>query len=193
MKNNFKFLALLLSVVLFSCNKDDDSSGSLSCNTGVPFIQSGKYLFYNLNQFGFESGQMKLEYGNCDGNGIYNLNRKYYDLNGSITLEQNDKIKFENGYMAINIEDNEEFYERLYKLNPSLNDSWSDTKADGTTYTRTVVDLDSLVSTPAGSFNCKVYLFSSSTGSESYIFWNDQIGEIFEDAGFFTLKLDNYN
>ncbi|GGC77307.1 hypothetical protein GCM10011508_00920 [Flavobacterium lutivivi] len=188
-----KTLFIIPALFLFSCSSDSSSSSG-NCDSDINFMQTGKILNYSLEQFGFVAGAMKLEFGACDGTGVYSLSRKYFDTSGAETGSQVDKIKIEGDYMKIDVSNSETFYERLYKKNAQLGDTWEDTKADGTIYTREVIDVDSLITVPAGSFHCKVYKQTSSNSiGENYIFWNDEYGEIMEESLFLTLKLSSHN
>lgn len=182
-----------LFFALYSCSSDSSSSSG-NCQSDIAFLQTGKTLNYSIEQFGFPSGSMNLAFGNCNGNGLFAVNRTFLDTNGAQTGTQVDKIKIDNDYMKIDVANSETFYERLYKKNVALHDTWQDQKADGTIYYREVVDIDSLITVPAGNFHCKVYKQTTSNAiGENYIFWNDQIGEIYEDSGIFTLKLLSHN
>lgn len=201
MKLNSKLLVLIASLALFSCTNDNNSDNSndsntpgASCTSDIPFFQTGKFLVYDMTQFGFAAGSMRMDFGACDGNGIYALNRKFFNTAGTQTSATTDKIKISGNFLAIDVQNSEDFYERLYKKNPQLGDVWEDTKTDGTIYRHEVFDMDSIVTVPAGTFHCVVYKATRSTTiNDSYLFWNSQFGEIMEDSGFVTLKLRSHN
>jgi hypothetical protein len=194
MKQVLKGAALAsLFFALYSCSSDSSSSSG-NCDSDIAFLQTGKTLNYSIEQFGFPSGSMSLDFGNCDGHGLFAVTRTFLDTNGAQTGTQVDKIKIDGDYMAIDVANSETFFERLYKKNAQLGNTWQDQKADGTIYYREVVDIDSLITVPAGTFHCKVYKQTSSNAiGENYTFWDDQVGEIMEDSGLFTVKLLSHN
>ncbi|MCF6130983.1 hypothetical protein [Flavobacterium wongokense] len=195
MKLLLKGTLIASAFLLFSCSSSDDSGATGECESDIAFLQTGKYLKYSMDQFGTPIGGMKLEFGGCDGNGVFSLTRRYYNTSNAETGSQIDKLKNEAGYMAIDVANTTEvFWERLFKKNAQLNDTWNDTKADGTVYTREVIDVDSLITVPAGTFHCKVYKqYSSNSIGDNYIFWNDEVGEVMEESIFLTMKLTEHN
>ncbi|WP_396155419.1 hypothetical protein [Flavobacterium sp.] len=195
MKFFLKGVLLASAFLLFSCSSSDDGGSNGDCDSDITFLQTGKTLKYSISQFGFPAGGMKLEFGGCNGNGVFSVTRRFFDVNNAQTSSQVDKIKINGAYMEIDVANTTEvFWERLFKKNAQLNDVWSDTRADGTVYTREIIDMDSIVTVPAGTFNCKVYKQTSSTAiGENYIFWNDEVGEIMEESLLLTLKLTEYN
>lgn len=193
MKLFLKVSLLASAFLLFSCSGDSDSSGG-NCESDIAFLQTGKTLTYSLDQFGTPIGTMRLDFGSCDGNGVFSLTRKFFDNTAVETSSQVDKLKIDGDFMAIDVQNTETFYERLYKKNAQLNETWNDMKGDGTVYTREVIDIDSLITVPAGTFHCKVYKQTSSNSiGENYLFWDDEIGEIMEESLFLTLKLTSHN
>ncbi len=97
-------------------------------------------------------------------------------------------------YFKIDSNNNNDYFAKIYKKNATLGESWNVTRPDGSIVTHEVVDIDSLVTVPAGSFHCKVFKYTTTTAvNESFVFWNDEVGNIMEDAGFFKLELKTHN
>ncbi len=194
MKSIFKVLAVLPAFFLFSCSSDSDSSESATCESDIEFFQTGKTVTYALTQFGFNAGTMRLDFGACNGNGVYSMLRTFSDPSGAETSSQTDKIRINGDFLEIDVANSEAFYERLYKKNAQLGDSWDDEKADGTIYHHEVYDMDSIVTVPAGTFHCIVYKGTTSTTiNDRYLFWNDEFGQIMEDSGIWTMKMVSHN
>ncbi|MBL0014338.1 MAG: hypothetical protein IPP30_11745 [Flavobacterium sp.] len=197
MKNLYRTALVILTFSLFSCSSDSDSNDnpnpSGTCTSNIAFFQTGKYQKYKLTQFGSDAGTMKLTYGACNGTGLIST-MEFRNTANVVTGTVQNKF-WQDGVWMINDANNDGIDPRkLYKTNAALNDTWSETDADGAVVLHTVVDIDSLITVPAGSFHCKVYHYEKSDIiNDSYIFWNDEFGQIMEDAGFFKIELMEYN
>lgn len=198
MKNIYKSAFALLALAIISCGGDDDNNNPVipvtgNCTTDIPFFQTGKYAKYQLSQFGSESGTMKLTYGACGGTGLISP-MEFRNTSNVVTQTVQNRM-WQNGVWLMNDAKNDGIdLLKLYKKDAQLNDSWTETLADGDVVTHTVVDIDSLITVPAGSFHCKVYHYEKSDIiNDSYIFWNDQYGQIMEDAGFFKIEMMEHN
>ncbi|RZJ67196.1 MAG: hypothetical protein EOO50_06645 [Flavobacterium sp.] len=194
MRNFTKLGMIALAFGLFSCSGDDAGNpASGTCDTDALWLQSGKFVEYDLEQFGFVAGTMKLSFGDCNGNGFVTT-RQMIQPDGTVASTTTDLVFQDAGFIKNDVGSNGGYASTLYKLNASLGDVWSETNDNGSVITHEVVDIDSTITVPAGTFNCKVYKYTSSTAvNESFIFWNDEVGEVMEDAGFFTLKLKEHN
>lgn len=198
MKNLYGTALVILTFSLFSCSSDsdsDDNNGnpSGSCTSDITFFQTGKYQKYKVTQFGFDTGTMKLTYGACNGSGLITT-MEFRNTSNVVTSTIQNKF-WQDGVWMINDANNDGIDpHKLYKKNAVLNDTWSETDEDGAIVTHTVVDIDSLITVPAGSFHCKVYHYEKSDIiNDSYIFWDDEFGQIMEDTGFFKIELMEYN
>ncbi len=194
MKNPYKFALAFLALGAFSCSSDSDGgSGTGNCDSDIPFFQTGKFEKYKVTQFGFDGGSMKLTFGDCNGSGLIST-MEFRDASNAVTGNVTNKF-WQDGVYLINDANNDGVdFERIYKKDAALNDSWTDNDADGAVITHTVVDMDSLITVPAGSFHCKVYHYEKSDIiNDSYIFWNDETGQIMEDAGFYKMELMDHN
>lgn len=187
-----------MALAIISCGGDDDNNNPVipvtgNCTTNIPFFQTGKYAKYQLSQFGSESGTMKLTYGSCGGTGLISP-MEFRNTSNVVTQTVQNRM-WQNGVWLMNDAKNDGIdLLKLYKKDAQLNDSWTETLADGDVVTHTVVDIDSLITVPAGSFHCKVYHYEKSDIiNDSYIFWNDQYGQIMEDAGFFKIEMMEHN
>ena len=194
MKNPYKLALAVLAFGAFSCSSDDGGSGgSGSCESDIPFFQTGKYAKYKMTQFGFDAGTMKLTFGECDGNGLAST-MEIRDAAG--TLQQTIPNTFwqDGAYLVGDANNDGIDYHKIYKKDAQLNDTWTETDEDGAVIVHTVVDMDSLITVPAGSFHCKVYLRTKSDIiNTSHIFWHDTEGQIMEDAEFFQMELMENN
>ncbi|RZJ71431.1 hypothetical protein [Flavobacterium sp.] len=194
MKNFTKITLAALAAVMMSCSGDDSGSpANGSCETDVAWLQSGKFVDYKLSQFGFDAGSMKMSFGNCNGDGFVTT-REMRDPNGTVVSTTSDLIFQDGNFVKNDVGSDGIDITTLYKKNAALGDIWTETRTDGRVITHEVVNMDSTVTVPAGTFHCKVYKYTTSTAAnESYIFWSDEIGQIMEDAGFFKLELQNHN
>jgi hypothetical protein len=183
-----------MMISLIGCSGDDDSSSaSSSCDSTIPFFQTGKTFTYSVNQFGFDAGTLKLTYGTCNGSG-YLVTRETFDTAGSLVLSATDLHKQEGDFLLSDSNNNNDYFAKIYKKNAALGDVWTVTRPDNSVVTHEVIAVDELVTVPAGTFTCKVFRFTTtSTVNESLVYWNDEVGNIKEDAGFLTLELLSYN
>ena len=192
MKKITKFAMAFMLFGMISCS-DDDSSSTSNCTSTIPFLQPGKTFTYNLSQFGFDSGTINLAYGECNGNGFL-VTRQSFDPSGVAGAIATDLYKQEGDFLLTDSNNNNDYFAKIYKKNATLGESWNVTRPDGSIVTHEVVDIDSLVTVPAGSFHCKVFKYTTTTAvNESFVFWNDEVGNIMEDAGFFKLELKTHN
>ncbi|WP_300569983.1 hypothetical protein [Flavobacterium sp.] len=188
-------LALVISFIsLMSCSNSDDSAATGSCSSDIPFVQPGKTFTVKVTQFGFDAGTIKFDIGNCNGSGFL-VTRQAYDATGTATTSGTDLWKQEGAFLLTDSNNNGDYFSKIYKKGAALGDTWQITRpTDGAVITHEVIDIDSLITVPAGTFHCKVFKYvNSETINDSYIFWNDEIGQVKEDAGFFTTELQSYN
>ena len=179
-----KFLFPLFALALLcSCSSDDDSSGSQSfCDTTIPFLQEGRIMNYSIN--GTNSSVISI--GSCSGNG-FQVSRTSPIGNGTDIWRQNGE------FLEVDSNSNEDYYAKTYKLNASLGETWTHTQPDGDIVTHTVISVDSTITVGAGTFTCKVFSYQNSgTINTTHVFWDDAIGQIKEDAGFFIVELESY-
>lgn len=198
MKVYSKFLvAFLYFFLIVSCSNDDDSNdiAAGSCESNIPFIQTGKSFTYKMTQFGFDAGTLKFSIGSCNDKGFI-VTREARDLSNGLvaSLSGTDLWKQEGDFLLTDSNNNEDYFAKIYKKNATLNATWQYARpTDGAIINHTVIDLDSLITVPAGKFRCKVFKYTNtSTINDSYIFWDDQLGQIKEDAGFFQIELMDY-
>lgn len=194
MKNPYKLAFLALAITAFGCSSDDDGgSSSGTCESDIAWFQTGKYEKFKITQFGFDAGTMKLSFGECNGDGLLSV-MEFRNTAGAVTGTV-ENLFWQDGAFLVNDAnvDGIDFH-KIYKKNAALNDTWTETDDDGAIITHTVVDTDSLITVPAGTFHCKVYLREKSDiANVSHIFWNDEIGQVMEDAEFMKLELMEYN
>ncbi len=173
----FPLLALAL---IFSCSSEDDSNDSgNSCDSTIPFLQKGMTYNYAING----SNNSVIAIGDCSENG-FEVTRTSPIGNGVDIWRQNGE------FLEVDSNGNIDYWAKTYKLNASLGDSWTHTQPDGDIVTHTVISVDSTITVPAGTFTCKVFSYENTgTINTSYTFWDDTIGQIKEDAGFFVIEL----
>lgn len=192
MKKITKIVCAMAVVAMASCSSDSSSSGD-NCTSDIPFLQTGKTLNYKLSQFGYDAGTLRFTVGDCAGSGFL-VSRQAYDVNGTAAAPVTDLWKQEGDFLLTDSNNNGDYFAKVYKKNATLGQTWSVTRPDGSIVTNEVVDIDSLVTVPAGSFHCIVYKYSTtSTINDSYVFWKDDVGNVMEDSGFFLLELMSYN
>ena len=181
---------LLAIVLLFSCSSDDDSNGSQNaCDFDIPFMVEGNKWTMNATQFGFDAGQVENELIGCGNSGMEVL---ITTPNGNIS----NNWKQEDGYLWTDANDaaDNDGYNRVYKINAELGDVFTYTKNDGTVSTTEVIEIDAVITVPAGTFVCDVYKkTSTSVINETLLMWNHEVGQIKTDSGFVIFELDSYD
>lgn len=198
MKSISKLFLLALLVVFSGCSNDDDPVAPIipaanNCTSSISFFQTGKTLTYKVSQFGTEAGTMKWTIGTCNGSGFL-VTRETFNTGGTLTASGIDLWKQNGDFLLADSNNNGDYFSKIYKKNAVVGDSWQVTRPDQTIVNHEVVATNVSVTVPAGTFNCTEYLYTtSSTINESHIFWNDEVGEIKEDAGFMVLELQSHN
>jgi hypothetical protein len=191
-------LSILTTIFVLSCSKSDSpatENPTASCASTIPFLQTGKVFNYNIIQFGAAAGTIKFSIGACNGTGFL-VNRETKDVSGNVVASGSatDLWKQDGDFILTDSNNNGDYFAKIYKKNAALNDTWQYTKTDGAVVTHKVIDVDSLITVPAGQFHCKVFKYTNSgTINDSYIFWDDQVGQIQENAGFFKTVLKSLN
>ena len=129
----------------------------------------------------------------CDGDGFLTT-MEFRNAAGAVTQTLENKMWQDGVWLTHDIDNDGDHFRKIYKKDAQLGDTWTETAEDGATVIHEVTDMDSLISVPAGDFHCKVYHYQKSdVFNDSYIFWNDEYGQIMEDAGFFQIKLIEHN
>lgn len=194
MKNFYKASLVLLAFGAFSCSSDDgDGNNAGNCDSNIPFFQTGKYQKYNVTQFGMLAGTMKLTFGDCAGDGLSTV-MEFRNTANVVTQTVPNKFWQDGVFLTGDANNDGVDFHKIYKKDAQLNDTWTETDDDGAIITHTVVDMDSVVTVPAGTFHCKVYKrVKSDIINTSHLFWHDEIGQIMEDAEFVKLELIEHN
>jgi hypothetical protein len=194
MKNLYKTAFALLAFGALSCSSDDGGSPEGgNCETDIPFFQPGKFEKFQVTQFGFEAGTMKIAFGDCGGNGLATT-MEFRDTDGQLMQTVPNTFWQEGDFLVGDANNDGIDFHKIYKKNAQLNDTWTETDEDGAVLNYTLVDMDSLITVPAGSFHCKVILREKSDIiNVSHIFWHDEVGQIMEDAEFMKYELTEYN
>lgn len=178
-------LSVFVLLIITSCSSNDDTSDSPPqgfCDTTIPFLVEGRIMNYTFNT----SSSASIAIGSCSGNG-FQVTRTTPLGNGIDIWRQNGE------FLEVDSNGDEDYYAKTYKLNASLGETWTHTQSDGDVVTHTVISVDSTITVPAGTFTCKVFSYQNSgTINTSYTFWDDEIGQIKEDAGFVVLELESY-
>jgi len=195
MKNLYMMAFAALAMFTFGCSSDSDGGtpATGNCNSDIPFFQTGKFEKFKFTQLGTDMGTMKLSFGDCDGTGLVS-SMEFRNTSNVVTQTIPMKFYQEGVFLISDPNNNGAPFLKQYKKDAQLNDTWTETSENGATIIHTVVDVDSLITVPAGSFHCKVYHYEKSDIiNDSYIFWNDEYGQIMEDAGFMKLELMEHN
>lgn len=196
MKKNLVMAFIGLGLLLASCSSDisgDPIATAEGCATDVQWLQPGKYVKYNLTQFGFTAGQMQMTFGECNGTGFV-TERKMTDMSGNVISTTQDLVYREGNYVYNDVGMDGGYASILYKKGAQLGDTWSVTDDSGRVVTHEVVDIDSLVTVPAGTYHCKVYKYTTSTSAtESFVFWNDEVGNVKESGSWIGMELQSHN
>ncbi|WP_163444761.1 hypothetical protein [Flavobacterium columnare] len=192
-----KLSLFYICLFLVSCSKENNigvapDSSNGNCESSIPFLKTGKELVFDFFQFGINSGTMKMTFGNCNGEGFL-VTRGFYDTFGKLHRSSVDLMKQEGDFLLIDSNNDKDYFSKNYKKNAKLNEEWKYTRSDKAVVTHKVIDLDSMITVPAGTFHCKVFKFSTTTAiNDSYVFWNDDIGNVYEDTGFFKMELKSF-
>jgi hypothetical protein len=194
MKKITKLIAALTLLIGVGCSGDGDEASGDNCISDIPFVQPGKSFTVNVTQFGMEAGTISFAIGECNGSGFL-VSRKIYNPSGDLTNSATDLWKQKGEFLLTDSNNNGDYFSKIYKKGAVLGDTWQVTRpSDGAVITHEVIDMDSLITVPAGTFHCKVFKYTNSkTINDSHIFWHDEIGQIKEDAGFMTTELKTYN
>ena len=188
----------IIAVFLISCSKDDNDDDAVltaSCVSNIPFLQPGKFFEYDTYQFGNATGTLKFTIGECNGSGFL-VTRQAFNQGGSVYTSGIDLWKQDGELLLTDSNNNGDYFAKIYKKNAVLGETWQFTRpTDNAIIKHEVVDMDSIITVPAGTFHCKVFKYTNSeTINDSYIFWNDEVGNIMEDAdGFIRLELKSHN
>lgn len=196
MKNPYKLAFMALAVMAFGCSSDSDGDGgggSGNCNSDITFLQTGKFQKFKISQFGFDAGTMKLTFGDCNGSNGFAMNMETRNTANTVVSDIDGWAWQDGVFMTTDATGDGAPFTKIYKKDAQLNDTWTE-DYNGATIVHTVVDMDSLITVPAGSFHCKVYHYEKSDIiNDSYIFWHDDIGQVMEDAGFVKYELMEHN
>lgn len=186
-------LGLAIASILASCSSDDSANPTTDCESTIPFLHEGNQLEYAMTQFGFDSGTMKMRFGACNGEGFL-VTREMFNPTGDLLSTSVDLMKQDGDFLLVDSGNNGDYFSKNFKKNAALGETWVYTRSDGAVVTHEVIDIDSLITVPAGEFHCKVFKYTSSAAiNESHVFWHEELGNIKEDAGFFTMELKSYH
>jgi len=187
-----KILLLVLTMALFNCSKDENDDNSSICNDSeIAFLKEGNTWSYNIKSLGFDNGELTLTIKNCNGED-YSIDRIAKNSSFDELLTGSDLWEETSDFIVANTVGNENA--KIYKKNAKLGDTWMYTQKDGGVVTYEVIKMDSIITVPAGTFSCKVYKYNATDIiNELFVFWNDEIGQIKENAGFVSLELSNYS
>lgn len=186
---NYRILALCLLLSVFNCSTSDDSNNDNqgSCEFDIPFVVPGNTWTSNVTTFGFDAGQIVNEVIGCGDGGMEVL---ITSPTGNIS----SNWKQEDGFLWTDANNAVDGFNRFYKIDAQVGDTFSYTNNDGAVYTTEVIAVDSTITVPAGDFVCDVYRrTSTSIINEIFTMWNHDIGQIKSDSGFTVFELASYN
>lgn len=189
-----KIVVIFVSIFIISCsNPESEANDSTTTKSSFLFLKNNKFSNYKAIQLNNFVGSLEVNISNYDQNSFL-ITKTKYDQNSKEISTTYDLWKEENGYIKLFNNKSSLDVTRIYKLNSKLNESWQDVNLSGQIVTHRIVDIDSLIVVPAGSFHCKVIKYELSSGvNESYAFWNDNYGLIQEDIDFIRIKLESHN
>jgi len=189
MKHTLKILFAFLALSIVSCSSDNEpeNPSSSSCEFDIPFVAEGNLWTVNVTTFGSSTVQITNEIIGCEEGG---LKVEITGPDGSIT----NFWKQEDGYLWTDANNAENGFNRFYKKDASVGETFSYTRNDGTFVTREVIAIDSMITVPAGTFVCDVYKRTATNIiNENIIMWNHEVGQIKSDSGFSVSELASYN
>ncbi|WP_203257057.1 hypothetical protein [Hyunsoonleella ulvae] len=192
LKETFKNFTLVILLFFFvSCSTEEVDNNTLACNPGnIDFLQEGNSWSYQTFVFGFESATISLNVRGCNGNGFL-VDRTISDPSTNENTTSTDLWREGDDFLLVDANGNTNA--KIYKRNAQMGETWMHDQADGGIATHEVVSLDSTITVPAGTFKCVVYKYTATDiVNDSYVFWNDEVGNVKEDAGFFVLELTDY-
>ncbi|WP_303315216.1 hypothetical protein Q4Q34_15980 [Flavivirga abyssicola] len=184
----------LISFLTFSCSSDDnDPMDNQNCNTDFPFLKEGQVMVYDASGFFLDATKITFTTKSCNGSGFL-VDRTVLTATTNEEIVSTDLWKQDGDFLLTDSNNNQDYFSKIYKKGAVLGDKWTHTALAGKVVTHEVIAVDSLITVPAGTFSCTVYKYSTSTTiNESFVCWNDDIGNIKEDGdGFFTLELASY-
>jgi hypothetical protein len=139
------------------CSGDGDEASGDNCISDIPFVQPGKSFTVNVTQFGMEAGTISFAIGECNGSGFM-VSRKTYNPSGSLTNSATDLWKQKGEFLLTDSNNNGDYFSKIYKKGAVLGDTWQVARpTDGAVISHEVIDIDSLITVPAGTFHCKVF------------------------------------
>lgn len=164
----------------------------MNCSkTNITFLKEGNSWKYKTYTFGFESGELALSVNGSNGDGFL-TETTVLSIANNESITSTGLWRESGDFLLADAGDNKNA--KIYKKNAQLGDTWMHDQADGGVSTHEVVALDSTITVPAGTFKCIVYKYSATDIiNESHVFWNDEVGNIKEDAGFFSFELLEYS
>ncbi len=129
----------------------------------------------------------------CNGEGFL-VDRTMYDISTGKSGTTTDLWKQDGDFLLTDSGNDKDYWAKTYKKNAVIGDKWTYEKANNKIITHEVIAIDSSITVPAGTFKCTVYKYSTSTTvNETFVCWNDEIGNIKEDGdGLFLLELKSY-
>ena len=184
-----RIFAITILLLAFNCSSSDDNNENpnATCEFDIPFVVEGYLWTSNVTQFGFDGGQITNELIGCGDNG---MQVRLTSPTGNIT----SNWKQEGGYLWTDANDAVDGFNRFYKIDAEVGDTFSYTRNSGAVYTTEVIAIDSMITVPAGTFPCDVYKrTSTSIINEIFTFWNHDVGQIKSDSGLTVFELASYN
>ncbi|UAY52305.1 hypothetical protein [Ferruginibacter albus] len=170
-------LALCAIISLYSCKKDDASSGGVKADPNPPitYLKTGNKWVYNITggilAFSYSTSTQEITANN---NGIFTL---------AVTFDNDKSTAFEyysNGFLCT-YDDGESIgpdQPILKFTNAQVGDKWTRI-TPSETYYHELESLNESVTVPAGTFICKkIKTTFKNAFNDQTSYWSDQYGEI---------------
>lgn len=184
----------MIAITIFNCSSDDSSNDDpKNCSSDISFLVEGRVMQYKITSLGFETGEATLTFTGCNSDGFL-VERSILAYSTNETTTATDLWKEDGDFLVTDANYDNDYFAKIYKKNAQLGDIWTHARADGSLVTHEVIAVDSSITVPAGTFNCKVFKYSTETTiNETFVSWNEDVGNIKEDGGgFFNLELTSF-
>lgn len=207
MKTIYKIAVFTLALASTSCVNDEDLTSdkesdkkentnttetpnnnvtAAPCTTSIPYMKEGFVAEYGIYSGANEVGSQVFE-NNCFDNTL--VRTKTFEFKGAKSTSF-EMTKIENNFIHIK-ENNDNFYSKIYQQNCVKGSKWQVEKPRGATSYYEVMEVDSTVTVPAGTYSCKLIRRTDTDSSlpEFYLF-NEEVGLVSQKLLFYgTLKL----
>ncbi|AWA28851.1 hypothetical protein HYN48_01395 [Flavobacterium magnum] len=191
MKRIYMLVVFGLTALAMGCSSDADHGG-VSCNSDIPFLQAGNVALYKYIFQGRQRGDVRITYGPCDGQGFLVKTEEYFEDLGGFMESTGYYFHQEGDFLLSDANDGlAGTFWREYKKNAVAGDHWEE-DLGGVSKIYEVLDVNSSLTVPAGTFLCTVIKSYNGNSPENYaiIHWNDEVGIVRSYTNYIDLNLD---